>query len=102
MLAKAISERIEAIRNEELRIRENENFSGEAHEYFQQQVIRLAIEAADSVILEASDGSVEETDYLTAKVVEGLTTHLYQRIWSALRMKEMNERKEEEKRQQAR
>ena len=32
------------------------------------EIIEEAVEAADRIILDGSDGSVEETDYLTAEV----------------------------------
>lgn len=34
------------------------------------QAVQQAVETADRIILEASDGSKEETDYLTAMVAE--------------------------------
>lgn len=34
----------------------------EQREYERQQIIREAVEAADRIILDGSDGSVEETD----------------------------------------
>ena len=34
------------------------------------QAVRQAVEAADRIIMEASDGSVQETDYLTALLAE--------------------------------
>jgi len=37
-------------------------------EYHRQQVVEKAMEAADRIILVGSDGSCEETNYLTAKV----------------------------------
>lgn len=39
-----------------------------SREYELQEAIRKAVSAADSIILEASDGSAEETDWLTAMV----------------------------------
>lgn len=35
-----------------------------------EQAVRQAVDAADRIIMEASDGSKQETDYLTAKVAE--------------------------------
>lgn len=40
----------------------------EKREYHRHQVIQKAVEAADYIILEGSDGSVEETNFLTANV----------------------------------
>lgn len=39
-----------------------------SHDYLLQQAIREAVSAADRIILDASDGSVEETNWLTAMV----------------------------------
>lgn len=41
-------------------------------DYRRQQIIKEAVEAADRIILGGSDGSLEETDYLTARVAEKL------------------------------
>lgn len=40
----------------------------ESHEYLLQTAIREAVSAADRIILAVSDGSVEETNWLTAMV----------------------------------
>lgn len=39
-------------------------------EYKRQQTIEKAVEAAERIILDQSDGSIEETNYLTYKVAE--------------------------------
>jgi len=40
----------------------------EQRERERNEIIRKAVEAADRIILDGSDGSVEETNYLTAEV----------------------------------
>lgn len=40
----------------------------EKREYERSQIIKQAVEAADRIILDGSDGSVEETNYLTAEI----------------------------------
>jgi hypothetical protein len=45
-----------------------EDFSGQRDEMRRHDAIRKAVDAADKIILEASDGSVEETDFLTTSV----------------------------------
>ncbi len=40
----------------------------EKREYERQQIVQRAVEAADRIILDGSDGSVEETNWLTAEV----------------------------------
>jgi len=42
----------------------------EQREYERQQIIEKALEAADRIILGGSDGSEEETNFLTARVAE--------------------------------
>jgi len=42
----------------------------EQREYERQEIIKKALEAADRIILDGSDGSEEETNFLTAKVAE--------------------------------
>jgi len=37
-------------------------------EYHRHQVVQKAVEVADRIILDSSDGSVEETNYLTGEV----------------------------------
>jgi G3E family GTPase len=44
----------------------------EERDYRRQKIIEEAVEAADRIILNGSDGSEEETDYLTAMVAEKL------------------------------
>jgi len=39
-------------------------------EHEREEIIKKAVEAADRIILDGSDGSVAETDFLTAKVAE--------------------------------
>lgn len=39
-------------------------------EYEREEIIKKAVEAADRIILDGSDGSEAETNFLTAKVVE--------------------------------
>jgi len=41
-------------------------------EYERQELIRRAVEAADRIIVDGSDGTVEETNFLTASVAEKL------------------------------
>jgi len=42
----------------------------EQREYERQEIIREAVNAADRIILDGSDGSVEETDWLTSEVAK--------------------------------
>lgn len=66
--------------------RSNEDYPGQQREIEIEAAIKKAIEAADRIILDASDGSVEETNYLTMRVAEGFAdkvacgvTHSYTR-----------------------
>ncbi len=40
-------------------------------DYRREKAVRDAVEAADTIILDASDGSTEETNWLTARLAEG-------------------------------
>ncbi len=42
----------------------------EQREHERSEIIRKAVEAADRIIMDGSDGSCEETDFLTAEVAE--------------------------------
>ena len=42
----------------------------EEREYHRSQVVRNAARAADQIIMDGSDGSNEETNYLTAEVAQ--------------------------------
>ena len=48
--------------------RDEDDYPGQTDEYRVQLIIEAAVEAADDLILEGTDGSVEETDYLTSAV----------------------------------
>ena len=43
-------------------------------EYERQQIIDKAVDAADRIILDGSDGSCEETNFLTAEVAKKIMT----------------------------
>lgn len=46
-------------------------------DYERQQIINKAIEAADRIIMDGSDGSCEETNFLTAEVAEKFMTRAF-------------------------
>lgn len=48
-----------------------EDFPGQRLEYVRQKAIELSINVGDSIIMEVSKGSVEETDFLTSAVALG-------------------------------
>jgi len=62
---------------------EQEDYPGQKREIEINDAIAKAVEAADRIIMEASDGSVEETNYITAKVLEAFTLKVTGRICSA-------------------
>jgi hypothetical protein len=47
-----------------------EDFPGQRTEYERHAAVEKAVTAADAIILEASDGSKEVTDYLTIEVAK--------------------------------
>lgn len=64
----AIRDAIEVIRKNVASIAED--WPGHRRMYFRDLVVRLVVELADSALMQASDGSCEETNYLTARVAE--------------------------------
>lgn len=68
-----------------------EDFPGQNREYFHQKTIEAAVSLADRVILEASDGSVEETDYLTSEVAFKFVEKVNMARRSALSRKQLME-----------
>ena len=78
----SIKQQIAAI---ELKAAETEeDYRGQRREFIRQEAVRLAVQLADEVILEASDGSCEETDYLTAKIMDEFTNKVLGRFQSLL------------------
>jgi len=53
------------------------------------EIITKAAEAADRIILDGSDGSVEETDYLTAEVARKLMERALNPFYRAMLKKDM-------------
>ncbi len=45
-------------------------YEREKREHERQEIIKMAVNAADRIIMDGSDGSCEETNFLTAKVAE--------------------------------
>lgn len=54
-----------------------------------QRAIESAVSSADRIILAASDGSCEETDYLTAMVAKKFMAKAYQPFISAILKKDL-------------
>lgn len=87
-----INKEVEEIIKEADQLVENENYPGESDEYKRQRIIQLAVRLADSVIMKGSDGSREETDYLTAKVAEAFNQKVLISIQSRQLAKQLKER----------
>jgi len=49
----------------------------EQREHERQEIIRKAVEAADRIIMDGSDGSWEEINFLTAKVAGSLVIRAF-------------------------
>lgn len=64
--------------------RANDDFPGQTDEYRWQLIVEAAVEAADRIIMEGSDGSVEETDFLTATVALRFDQKVHQAVQSKL------------------
>ena len=61
-------------------------------EYIREKAVELAVQTADSIILEASDGSVEDTDYLTVAVALRFVEKMQYSALSKVNRKAMSER----------
>ena len=70
-----------------------EDEDNQNNEYRRQLIIEAAIQAADEIIMECSDGSVEETDYLTSAVAQKFNEKVHSRISGALLRRDYNENK---------
>jgi len=60
-------------------------------EHRREEIIKRAVEAADRIILEESDGSIEETNYLTARVAEVVMKKALHPFSQALLSKDIQE-----------
>jgi hypothetical protein len=49
-------------------LRLSDDYPGQTDEFRRQRIIEMAMEAADEIIMEGSDGSEEETNFLTSAV----------------------------------
>lgn len=61
----------------------------EQREHERQEIIREAVNAADRIILDGSDGTVEETDWLTSEVAKRFVEKVGIRLTSKLVRKDM-------------
>lgn len=61
----------------------------EQREYERQQIIDNAVQAADRIIMDGSDGSVEETNRLTSKVAKRFVEKVDIALSSALMRKDL-------------
>lgn len=69
-----------------------EDYPGQADEIRRDRLVRKAIDAADGIICEGADGSVEEINFLTSRVALAFHDKVHCAITAALRAKEMKER----------
>jgi hypothetical protein len=70
----------------------SEDYPGHKREMERQIIVECAVSAADDCILEGSDGSAEETDYLTSAVASKMLQKVDNSIQSRLRRVEMQQR----------
>ncbi len=61
-------------------------------EYRRNKIVENAVSAADEIILDGSDGSKEETDYLTAMVAKKFMEKALFPFQTAIQNKEMDEK----------
>lgn len=72
---------------------EEEDYPGQANNSRRHRIIREAVEAADRIIIDGSNGDVEETDYLTGKVALEFFQKVDSRLSSTLLRHDMQRRK---------
>jgi phosphoheptose isomerase len=53
------------------------------------EIVKRAVEAADRIIMDGSDGSVEETDHLTSEVAQRFNEKVNQSVYAKLARKDM-------------
>jgi KTSC domain len=69
-----------------------EDWLGQKTEYKRQKAVERAVSAADRIILDASDGTVEETNFLTSQVAQKFAEKVNMAMAHELRKKELLER----------
>ncbi|MDP2917093.1 MAG: hypothetical protein Q8O16_04095 [Dehalococcoidia bacterium] len=61
----------------------------EQREYERRKIVEKAVEAADRIILDGSDGTVEETNWLTAEVARKFNEKVNHAFQTALLKKDL-------------
>lgn len=69
----------------------DEDFPGQLADYRRRCVVDAAVAAADELILEGSDGSVEETDFITSAVAMQLVNKVHIAMQGKLLRKLVND-----------
>ena len=62
----------------------------EERDFRRHQTIQRAVEAADRIILDGSDGSTEETNHLTAEVARCFVEKALTPFWAAIMRKDVS------------
>lgn len=70
-----------------------EDYPGQKRERERQRIIEQAVSAADTIILDGSNGSVEETDYLTGQVAEKFLYKVCCRLTAQLLKHDLDKRR---------
>lgn len=76
-------------------VRENEDYLGQFDELRRNIIVEFAASAADEIIMEGSDGTPEETDYLTSAVAQVINNRVHQRNVMALMKRDLFEKRNE-------
>ena len=74
---------------------EKEIYAGHNDDARRNDTVTRAVEAANTIILEESDGTVEETDYLTSRVMREFVQMVHNRIESNIIRADQNKRVKE-------
>lgn len=59
-------------------VREDEDYPGQFDELRRNIIVEFAASAADEIIMEGSNGTPEETDYLTSAVAQVMNNRVHQ------------------------
>ncbi len=68
-----------------------EDYPGQLKESRRYKILERAVDLADGILVDYSDGEVEELDWLTARVAESFLSRVVVRLQSSMLRKDMEE-----------
>lgn len=70
----------------------DEDYPGQKDEIRRERLIKMAVEAGDRILMQGSDGSAEELEYMTAAVAKAWTEKCFGSTMSRLLSRDIQER----------